>query len=357
MKEVKIGWFASISKFEKIFWVTILILLILFVVLQFLASRHHYQEESKAKERETQTEVFKEVELLIDTHTMRTNLDTNATLNAILGHLHRSTLELNQTIEVEIEKLFGGVDRNLEQFLDFHYSVIGEYVELGAMATGEIEQQIEERLFGKLFIERTNQTLESIAKHYHILLKNHLDFIHTNATQGVDTHLNLETLERLTADIRQNILIQQGKLATLMSAAVATKIVKAIATKAAIKQASKITVKTASKAAVKGAAAASGASAGVFCGPLVWVCAPVAATAMWFGTDAAIVTVDEHFNRDEFRSDILSSLTAQKQNLKHQLQTDYTQSLQTLSTQTLKKYQETPTKVKKRVKIKELIGK
>ncbi len=357
MDENKTSWFGGLSKFEKIFWATILVLLAVYLALEFMASRHFYQDRSREKSDTASKELYKEIEIVVDSARVRLNLENDRTMQAILSNLDETSLDINRTVDRETEKLFAVAYGNVESFLDFHYSVIGEYVELGSMAGGKIEEHIEEKLFGKRFIESTDETLGAIAAAYHARLDAHLEFITSQAQKGVDVTLNIETFSRLKADIRHNILIQQGKIATLMAAAIAAKIAKTVAAKIAIKQASKISAKVASKAAIKGAAAASGAGAGVMCGPLVWVCSPVAAAAMWFGTDTAVVNIDEHFNRDEFRRDIIASLDKQKQSLSLQLKQDYTKALRTISADTVKRYKETNTKEKKKVRIKELITK
>ncbi len=108
----------------------------------------------------------------------------------------------------------------------------------------------------------------------------------------------------------------------------------------------KSSTKVASKYATTGAAALAGTT----CGPLVWICSPALAVTAWFTTDAVVVSVDEYYNRAEFKREILSAINEQKMLLKNDTKYEYKMAFEKLSDEVKKKYRETSIK---RLKIKD----
>ena len=358
------SWLSSASKFEKIFWGTILFFLCIFIILHFFASRKYYQSRSKQKSTEESVEVkktktitiFREIEVIVDSDRMRENLENNETLRLIVEDLQAKTENTKKTINLQSKKLFESVYANIDKFLDFHYSVVGEYVELGSMATGEMEKYIQQKLFGDSFGRQMEDMLQNISINHKKNIQSHLDVIGSYANKGVDPTLNTQAIARLKEDIHHHILLQQGKIGTLIIATLATKITKVVATKLAAKQATIIASKVGVKVGMKSAAAITGATAGVACGPFVWICSPIAAATLWFGTDAVVVSVDEHLHRETFKQEIITALNKQQNKLSTKLIKHYENSIKEFSTNAQQSYKETTTKEKKRVKIKELIA-
>lgn len=58
--------------------------------------------------------------------------------------------QTNAAIERQIDKAFAPVYERIPAFLDWHYSIVGQYTELGQAALGALEEAIESRLFGEL---------------------------------------------------------------------------------------------------------------------------------------------------------------------------------------------------------------
>jgi len=71
-----------------------------------------------------------------------------------------------------------------------------------------------------------------------------------------------------------------------------------------------------------GASAAAG-TAGTLCGPFVVVCAPLLAAGTWLATDLAINEVDEAWNRERMRQDMLDVLAAERSRWKRELTDHY----------------------------------
>jgi len=347
------SWFSSASKFEKIFWATILFFLFIFILLHFFASREFYKRNNNHSSKT----IFREIELIVNSNQMRRNIENNETIKIIRDDLHKRINEIDSAISLKTKELFRVAHNNIDNFLDFHYSVIGEYVELGNMAVGKIEEHIRNRLFGDDFNIKMEAMLNIISKDYKLNLKEHLKVMDSRASMGVDSQLNAGALKHLEGDINQYFLLQQGKLATIIVATLSSKIAKVVATKLATKQATLIASKASTKAGMKSAALISGVSSGVICGPLVWLCSPIAATALWFGTDAVVVSVDEKLNRDQFRKDILSELITQENKLRGKLEAHYNKAIIEFSNKAISKYKITPINKKKKMVIREIMSK
>lgn len=348
------SWFQNASKFEKIFWGTILFFLLIFILLHFFASREFYQ--TKSKHNSNSHTIFKEIEVVVNSNRMRKNMESNETIKLISDDLNKQIADINRTISSETKNLFSIAYGNIDSFLDFHYSVVGEYVELGNMAIGEIEKHIEQRLFGDDFSEKMDNVLINVSIHYQQNLKEHLKVLDNRAKIGVDSSLNTKAMDYLQEDIHQHFLLQQGKLGTLIVATLASKIVKTIATKLATKEASLIASKATAKAGLKSASLITGASAGLICGPFVWICSPIAATTLWFGTDAIVVSIDEKLNRENFKKEIISALKQQENILNSKLKKHYSSAIIEFSNKVRERYRVTPIKEKKRMTIKEIIN-
>jgi BMFP domain-containing protein YqiC len=352
-----VSYFQRMSLFEKIFWATLFLLLVAYLFLVFLASAKSVKSTNDSNlSSPASRNIIQEIEIIIHSDRMRRNLENNQTILEIKKNLSDNLGKIDQKINEEVDQAFRSVYQNIDPFLDFHYSVIGEYIELGSMATGTIGKTIQEKLFGSDFSTQLQKALNAVSDEYTSRLSDHLHFISQKATIEVDGDLNGHIIEDLQKQIDQNVKIQGGKMAVLITAKLMPKIAKVASAKLAAKSSGKIAAKVAAKLGAKSAAAATGAASGALCGPLVWICSPVAAAALWFGTDAAISTADEFYNRDEFKQDIISSLELQKNDLKSRLKKLYQKSARNLSQDIQTKYRQTSTKEKKRIKIREKIG-
>ncbi len=350
----------SMSTFEKIFWATIAIFFAVFLVLQVLAFQNrikleNQQTEDKPVSQKILKEIIRDVEKILPDDRIGKNLENNKTISLINQNLNVELRTLYGGIDTQIEKPFEEVYANIDDFLDFHYSVIGEYSELGAAATGEIEQTIQNRLFGSNFQKKINYSIQNIDKEYKTRVAKHLKNIDIYATKGIDQSLNFQALGKLQNDIQQNITIQQSKLGVVLVASIGAKIINVISAKLATKAASKLMAKGAIKIGTKASAATTGAAAGTLCGPFVWICSPIAATIAWFGTDAAIIAGDEYLNREEFKKEIIASIDKQKRELKKKIKKSYFSAFEKISKQTQESYKQLP--IKRRVKIRERIFK
>lgn len=328
------------SKAEKIFWWSIAFLFLMFIIINLIAIKNNPLPKESLNPKDALIKVW--VEKIITSDIIAKNLSKNQ--KNILQSFNR---ELNNTylnIDKELDNLFVPIYANIDNFLDYHYSIKGEYSELGAMAFGNLEKMITDQLLGEDFGSRVDNTSIAIDNQYKINLKNHLSSIDKYATDSVDMNINQDALNRLKSDIDANMLQQEIKLG-VVGGAIAIKITAMIVAKITTKG----VVKASSKLATKSAAASSGALAGLGCGPLAWLCSPIAAGALWIATDGVVVSGDEYLNRDNFKAEIIKALDENKNSLKKSYQKSYQKSLQYISDKSIKEYQNTPIKEKKTV--------
>jgi len=354
-----------LSRFEKIFWATILLFLIIYLTIYIIAYQknqtlikdHNKSVKSKTVMKDILKENYQEVVKYttiikeVPDQSIREALEDNETLRSIDYDLQNQSESLEKIIEEYVNGAFGLIYVNIDSFLDFHYSIIGEYTQLGAMATGEIEQSIQEHLFPPAFNRQLEGLNRILAKEFKTHARNHLQFIDKSLTQEVDTKLNSDLLERLKKDIEHNIKTQQIKITAVVSIGIAAMVAKVVASKVALKATSKIAIKSSAKVATKGASAGTAALGGTLCGPAVVICSPLLATAAWFGSDKLLLEADEYLNRDAFKKEIIASIDHQKEVLKADYKRIYIKSLHKLSKEMKEDYRKQPIHKKVRVKI------
>lgn len=343
------------GKFEKIFWLVIAIFALIWLGLQLLAYQHISHTKQQHNKPILTTSIKTIIEIVDDNETIKNNLENNTTMHFLKENLAQNIHDMQHQADHQIELAFSPVYQNIDAFLDFHYSVIGEYTELGAAATGKIAETIKEKLFGREFDRYLNKAQQNINKTYIQNLQAHIEQIHIKATGDIDKTLNAKILQDLNADITQRFTQQKIKLGAFVGTAAAIKIISIISAKIAAKAASKIAVKTASKSTAKVASAGTAAAAGTLCGPFAWICSPLAATAAWFGTDALIITGDEYLNREDFKHEIIMMIDAQKAILKKRIKALYTQKFQSAAMHIQRRYKSTNLKKKVKRTIKEKI--
>ncbi len=335
----------ELSTFERIFWATIFWLFVVFII--FNLSAMNYASKEKVFEDKSSTVSQRLVEKYIINSKMRDNLSSSEYM--IDSNLNAELKSIYQNIDMQMDKLFMPVEANVDRFLDFHYSVIGEYSELGSMAVGNMQKLIREKLFGLDFAQRLQESSKQIYTNYEESIQRHLNLIDTYAKKDVDIKLNAKALDILQKDINSSKVLQQEKLGALLAIHFTPKLMQPLISKLVAAGTVKVATKSATKAGAKMAAAGTGVAASAICGPFVWICAPVAAVTLWVATDVAVVSVDEYMSRDELKKEILTSLGEKKESLTREHKEIYYKEFNKLSKKAKEEYSKTATK--QRIKI------
>lgn len=350
MEDAPLRWYQKISLQEKLFWLTILILFIVFSTLYFMASLHYHADEQSLEE--TKQPILEEYVIqLFPVDTVKDNLEENK--EPLVANLNSNIVEFNRSVDFQIDTLFKTVENNVDKFLDFHYSVIGEYTELGAAATGKIENLILNKLFGRNYQNSIEQVMDSLNRKYMESIDDIAKDMEETALKEVDRDINQSTLDELQKNVAHFKVQQEGKLGVLLAARLGPKIAKLFAAKLTVKISAKFASKAVAKTAAKTAASSTGATVGAMCGPFVWVCSPVAAGTLWVATDVVFVIGDEFFNRDDLKDELLLEIKQQKQKLKNDLKRDYEKHFIETYDFLIKTYKEAEVVGKQRVKVKD----
>lgn len=339
----------QMSKGQKLFWIVIIVFSILYIILSIFASSNM---KDLISQKTNVPFLHKYVTTYLPDDTIKNNI-SNA--ESIINKKLNEDLDIvNAKIDKEIEELFIGVEKNVDKYLDFHYSVIGEYTELTSLAVNTLSTEIQDKLFGSEFDKVFKDKMNNINQLYRQKVEEHTNLIVDFGIDGIDKELNNDSLRYMINDIENFRNLILGK-SLIVGTAIAGKITLALSSKIAArvitKASSKLAVKTGSKLATSGAAAGAGLS----CGPLFWICSPVAATAAWFGTDAIIVTADEKLNREKFKNEIMISLNESKDEIKYNLKKSVEEEFKTISEKVKNTLKNTEMIKKEKIRLEEKI--
>lgn len=240
----------------------------------------------------------------------------------------------DQIVAERIDAAFAPVYERIPMFLDFHYSIVGEYTELSAALVDGAGAELKRILFDEVdFDHRLNGAIASIQTESDAVLSAAL----TNINDGLQEKMDLDPSElavlgkvvALSMEDANNRftggeLMLKSAGAVAGAGAAAAVMTKTIGKQIASKLAAKAAAKTAAKAATGiGGGAAGGAAAGMLCGPLAWACMPVGgaagAIAFWLLTDKAIIEVDEYFNKETFEAELRSIIDEEKMRIAEQI--------------------------------------
>jgi hypothetical protein len=341
-------FFSNISKAEKLFWGTIVVFFIVFGIISIIAISRS-QDIVTQIQKEPVTIEF--IEKLFPSGIVKDNIIKNE--KKINQNLNLELQQMYSSVDREIDNLFYPIEQNIDKFLDFHYSVIGEYTELGSIAFGDINKIIEEKLFGKDFANRINQSSKYMQEQYRIKINSHLSTVDKYATKGVDKNINNEALRNLQESIKNNTIRLSVQATAPVGVMLGVKLAAVISSKIAVKATAKGVTKASSKIAAKTTAAGTGAVLGTICGPFFWICSPVAASTLWVATDIIVVSGDEYFTRDELKKEILQSLNDSKIRLKNSYKEVYYKSFQEFSKNVRNEYNNIVIQEKRLIKVKD----
>ncbi len=192
-------------------------------------------------------------------------------------------------------------------YVDFHYSVLGEYTELTEAVRRQAGNSLYEHLFNG-FGERLEDAGSKLDQQYVDAYKKSLENqikreFPSESTQLPPGKITEMTLQKMMDRARYTV-----PLATTAATIVGSGALKKITAGMASKLAVKIAAKASAKAAAKGGSALAGAGTGVlvcaWSGPVAVICGVGGGIAAWLFVDAVVINLDEYFNRSEFEKDI-----------------------------------------------------
>ncbi|GAA6917914.1 hypothetical protein AOH275_01230 [Helicobacter pylori] len=300
--------FSEIIKEERKYICIIIFLFMLYPILSSIT----YDEPSQAiKTAHTKTIL----EILPDpiSDLIKNNLDSHQ--QEISDLLSSSKDKMYSKVDAQIDNLFDPIENNVDKFLDWHYSLKGNYSELAFLVAKKLGLSVEDALFNKLqekflgadYKQRLRTMTDNISNAFISLLRQHKKDTEKIATQGVaDIPQVAESLKNINDQIERDLQLKMGFAAAIgLTAGVgASKLIKRLVPKLV----EKLGTKLGAKFLVKFGIAVGG----------------VLST---LGTDVAFNYIDEWLHRDDFKKEILNNINEVKKNLKESYKTGFDNSI------------------------------
>ncbi|MFT2736583.1 hypothetical protein ACMWP6_05455 [Helicobacter pylori] len=302
----------EIKKKEGRKYIYIIIIIIILFMLYPILSSITYDEPSQAiKTAHTKTIL----EILPDpiSDLIKNNLDSHQ--QEISDLLSSSKDKMYSKVDAQIDNLFDPIENNVDKFLDWHYSLKGNYSELALFVAKKLGLSVEDALFNKLqekflgadYKQRLKTMTDNISDAFISLLCQHKKDTEKIATQGVaDIPQVVESLKNIDDQIERDLQLKMGFAAAIGATAGvgAGKLMKRLVPKLV----EKLGTKLGAKFLVKFGIAVGG----------------VLST---LGADATFNYIDEWLHRDEFKKEILNNINEVKKNLKESYKTGFDNSI------------------------------
>ena len=229
----------------------------------------------------------------------------------VAGMVYRAARTADGRIASEkariLTALFTPVQAAVPVYLDFHYSVIGEYAELSEAAFGSISDSLTDYLYPD-FDPRLAASTAEIASLWQETFARELDreISAEIGSEAVIADVTRLVLNDVTDRMRVGVPIMA--IAGSAGAAAGGKLAAATIGKAAVKGGMKVAGKGLGKLLV---GAGGGAAAGTFLGPPgMFAGGLVGGILTWFAVDAVVVNLDEALNRDDFETQLRYAIAA-----------------------------------------------
>jgi hypothetical protein len=233
-------------------------------------------------------------------------------------------------VDERLRPIFAEAALGVDRYLDWYFTVLGEYERLGALAAGELDammaRELERHLFGDGMLgERLERASVDIARASEAQLAQAAAALGTRLRDGVRAQpcglgaLDLAPVAALDRDVARVSAAAGG--GALVGAVAVRSLGRTVAATAAGRAAAKSTVRAArglvGKTVTKrgGSLLLSIAGAAAVCapgGPLAILCGVVGGIVGWLGLDTAFIVIDEYLFRDAMRAEILASVAEEQ---------------------------------------------
>ncbi|WP_441743909.1 hypothetical protein [Helicobacter pylori] len=294
---------------RKYIYIIIIFLFMLYPILSSIT----YDEPSQAiKTAHTKTIL----EILPDpiSDLIKNNLDSHQ--QEISDLLSSSKDKMYSKVDAQIDNLFDPIENNVDKFLDWHYSLKGNYSELALLVAKKLGLSVEDALFNKLqekllgadYKQRLQTMTDNISDAFISLLHQRKKDTEKIATQGVaDIPQVVESLKNIDDRTERDLKLKMGFAAAIGATAGvgAGKLMKKLAPKLVEKLGTKLGAKFLAKF---GIAVGGG----------------VLST---LGADVAFNYIDEWLHKDDFKKEILNNINEMKKNLKESYKMGFDNSI------------------------------
>ncbi len=297
---------------EKRNYIFLGIIIFLFMLYPILSSITYNEPSQAIKTAHTKTILETLPDLIPDL--IKNNLDSHQ--QEISDLLSSSKDKMYSKVDAQIDNLFDPIENNVDKFLDWHYSLKGNYSDLALFVAKKLGLSVEDALFNKLqekflgadYKQRLKTMTDNISDAFISLLRQHKKDTEKIATQGVaDIPQVVESLKNIDDRIERDLKLKMGFAAAIGATAGvgAGKLMKRLVPKLVEKLGTKLGAKFLAKF---GIAVGGG----------------VLST---LGADVALNYIDELLHRDDFKKEILNNINEMKKNLKESYKISFDNSI------------------------------
>ncbi len=289
----------------------ICIIIFLFMLYPILSSITYDEPSQAIKTAHTKTIL----EILPDpiSDLIKNNLDSHQ--QEISDLLSSSKDKMYSKVDAQIDNLFDPIENNVDKFLDWHYSLKGNYSELALFVAKKLGLSVEDALFNKLqekflgadYKQRLKTMTDNISDAFISLLRQHKKDTEKIATQGVaDIPQVVESLKNIDDKTERDLKLKMGFAAAIGATAGvgAGKLMKRLVPKLVEKLGTKLGAKFLAKFGIA-----------------------VGGVLSTLGADVALNYIDEWLHRDEFKKEILNNINEMKKNLKENYKISFDNSV------------------------------
>ncbi|GAA7164077.1 hypothetical protein ID0405_03330 [Helicobacter pylori] len=284
------------------------IIIFLFMLYPILSSITYNEPSQAIKTAHTKTILEILPDLIPDL--IKNNLDSHQ--QEISDLLSSSKDKMYSKVDAQIDNLFDPIENNVDKFLDWHYSLKGNYGELALLVAKKLGLSVEDALFNKLqekllgadYKQRLKTMTDNISDAFISLLRQHKKDTEKIATQGVaDIPQVVESLKNIDDQIERDLKLKMGFAAAIGATAGvgAGKLMKKLASKLVKKLGTKLGAKFLAK----------------FGGGVLST----------LGANVALNYIDEWLHRDDFKKEILNNINEVKKNLKESYKMGFDNSI------------------------------
>ncbi len=302
--------FLGITK-EKRNYIVLGIIIFLFMLYPILSSITYNEPSQAIKTAHTKTILETLPDLIPDL--IKNNLDSHQ--QEISDLLSSSKDKMYSKVDAQIDNLFDPIENNVDKFLDWHYSLKGNYSELAFLVAKKLGLSVEDALFNKLqekflgadYKQRLKTMTDNISDAFISLLRQHKKDTEKIATQGVaDIPQVVESLKNIDDQIERDLQLKMGFAAAIGATAGvgAGKLMKRLVPKLVEKLGTKLGAKFLAKFGIA-----------------------VGGVLSTLGADVAFNYIDEWLHRDDFKKEILNNINEVKKNLKENYKMGFDNSI------------------------------
>ncbi len=288
-----------------------IIIIFLFMLYPILSSFTYNEPSQAIKIAHTKTILETLPDPISDL--IKNNLDSHQ--QEISDLLSSSKDKMYSKVDAQIDNLFDPIENNVDKFLDWHYSLKGNYSELALFVAKKLGLSVEDALFNKLqekflgadYKQRLQTMTDNISDAFISLLHQHKKDTEKIATQGVaDIPQVVESLKNINDQIERDLQLKMGFAAAIGATAGvgAGKLMKRLVPKLVEKLGTKLGAKFLAKFGIA-----------------------VGGVLSTLGADVAFNYIDEWLHRDDFKKEILNNINEMKKNLKESYKTDFDNSI------------------------------